>query len=165
MSTRVVRGKDFKFYRDTEAYDPTGYFTSSVWSLVKNIKDVTRNLETALADASVRGSTYKQQVGTMKDLSIDTQMVYDAYDDDLQAFENAFHLSENVPICVLDGDIETVGSRGIMLVAQVSKFQGNEALEDVGLVDITFVPGYDPVNLPTRVVVNSPGVLTPVAEA
>lgn len=159
----AVRGKDFKLYRDTEANDPYGYWASPSWSLINNVKDVTRGLEKAMADASVRGSSFRQKVGTLKDLSLDFQMVYDQTDPDLAAFEVAFYDDTNIPMASLDGPIGTVGSAGIRFIAQVAKFEQDEALENVGLVNISLVPGYDPENLPTRVIVDTPGTLTVVS--
>ena len=69
----VTRGKDFKLYRNTD--DP--YDNSPNWSLVTNVRDLTRNVEKALADASTRAADVRQQVSTMIDVSIDFQMVYD----------------------------------------------------------------------------------------
>lgn len=149
----VVRGKDFYLYRNTD--DP--YDNSPTWGLVENVRDLTRNLEKALADASIRGSTFRLQVGTLKDLSIDFQMVYDGTDTDLIAFEDAYHTDEDIEVLILDGPIGTAGSKGLRVHAQVTNFTINEALEDVGLVDVTLVPGYRPLNLPRRVQVVTPG--------
>jgi hypothetical protein len=152
----VIRGKDFKLYRNTDS----PYDNSPTWALVPNVKDLTRNLEKTLADASVRGSTFRQQVGTMKDLSLDFQMVYDPTDSDVTAFETAFFADGDVEILVLDGLISASGSKGLRFMAQVTNFTVNEALEDVGLVDVTLVPGYYPTNLPRRVSVVTPGSVT-----
>ncbi len=149
----VVRGKDFKLYRNSD--DP--YDNSPTWTLVDNVRDLTRNLEKALADASIRGSTFRQQVGTLKDLSLDFQMVYDPSDTDLVAYENAFYDDSNIETLILDGPIGTAGSKGIRFMAQITKFTVNEALEDVGLVDVTVTVGYDSSNLPRRVEVVTPG--------
>jgi hypothetical protein len=152
----AVRGKDFKLYRNTSTT------TTPAWAEVVNVKDVTRNLEKALADASIRGTSFRQQVGTLKDLSIDFQMVYNNGDADLLAFEAAFYSDANIGVLCLDGPISTVGSAGIQFTSQVTKFGQAEALEDVGLVDVTLVPGYDPTNPPTRVTVSTAGTVTPV---
>ena len=81
MAGEVVRGKDFKMYRNTD--DP--YDNAPTWSEVVNIKDLTRNREKDLADASIRGSTYHLQVATLKTLTVDFQMVYAPDDIDLIA--------------------------------------------------------------------------------
>lgn len=149
----VVRGKDFKLYRNTDA----PYDSDPTWGEVTNVRDLTRNKTKALADASIRGSEYRQQVGTLKDLSLDFQMVYDPDDADVIAYEEAYEDDSNVETLVLDGPIDTIGSKGVRFMAQVTDFTINEALEDVGLVDVKIVVGYDSSNLPRRVHVTSPG--------
>ena len=149
----AVRGKDFKLYRNSDS----PYDNSPTWVEMDNAKDVTRTLEKALADASTRASTFRQQVSTLLDLTIAWQMVYNDTDTHLQAFEDAFYDETPVEMLALDGSINTAGSRGIRFMAQISKFTINEALEDVGTVDIEVVPAYYPTNLPRRVEVNTPG--------
>ena len=142
----ITRGKDFKLYRNTDR----PYDNSPTWSLVDNVKDLTRNLEKQLADASTRASEFQMQMGTLKTLSIDFQMVYDG-GADVTAFEAAFFADSNVELAILDGLISVSGSKGIRSMFQVTKFTVNEALTDVGLVDVTIVPSYYPTNQPRRV--------------
>lgn len=152
----VVRGKDFYLYRNVD--DP--YDDSPTWSHVVNVRDLTRNNTPALADASIRGSTFRLQVPTLKEMSLDFQMVYDPEDLDVAAFDEAFYADGLVEILDLDGPIGTAGSKGIRMHALVSNFTVNEALEDVGMIDISLVPGYTPDNPPRRVVVVTPGSVT-----
>lgn len=149
----ATRGKDFFLYRDTD--DP--YDNSPTWSHVANVRDLTRNGESDLADASIRGSTYHMQVPTLINAGIDFQMVYDGGDADQIAFQAAQISGDLIAVLDLDGDINTVGSKGLFMLAQVSKFVVNEALTDVGLVDISLVPGYAPDTLPRLVHVVTPG--------
>lgn len=145
----AIRGKDFKLYRNTD--DP--YDISPTWSLVNNVKDLTRNVEKALADASTRVSSVRQQVSTMIDVSIDFQMVYDG-GADVTAFEDAFWEETDIELAFLDALISVNGAKGLRGMFQVSKFTVNEALEDVGLVDVTVVPAYYPTNVARRVTSN-----------
>jgi hypothetical protein len=148
----AVRGKDFKLYYNSDVpYDDV-----PTWVEVTNVKDVTQNVEKALADASTRGSSFRQQVGTLKDLSIDFQMVHDPSDAARTAFETAFYTDADVEILILDGPIATVNSAGIRFMSQVTKFTGNQGLEDVGLDDVTIVPSYSATDAPRRVHVASP---------
>jgi hypothetical protein len=151
----VTRGKDFVLYYNTgESY------VTPTWVEVKNVRDLTRNLESALADASVRGSVFRLQVPTLKDFSLEFQMVYDPEDDAFNDFEDAYFEDEEVEFLVLDGPIGTEGSRGIRFEGLISNFTNNEALEDVGLTDVTVVPGYVPENPPRRVSVVTAGTVT-----
>lgn len=155
----AILGKDFYLYRDTDQpYDGT-----PVYEVVSNIKDLTRGLEKALADASTRGTGgFRAQLGTLKDLSLEFQMVYDPDDTDVIAFQDAFFSDDNIQFVILDGPISTTGSKGIRFMGQITNFSINEALEDVGLVDVSIVPGYDTAaaNQPKRVTVSAPNVLT-----
>jgi hypothetical protein len=153
----AVRGKDFKLYRNT------GNTNTPTWTEVTNVRDVTRNLELALADASIRGSSFKQQVGTMKDLSLDTQMVYDQADAAYTAFEDSFFNATTLDLLVLDGSIATVNNKGLRFEAQVTTFSVNEGLEDVGLTDVTVVPAYSTTNPPRRVNVANANTVTNTA--
>lgn len=155
----AVRGKDFKLYRNTD--DP--YDNTPTWSEVKNVRDLARNLDKDLADASNRGSDFHMQLATLKTLEVDFQMVTDDDDEDYAAFEEAFFDDSNVELLLLNGPIGTAGSSGIRLMAQVSGFGSNENLTDVGLTDVKVVPGYAPDNLPRRVHVVTPGSVEDVA--
>ena len=145
----VTRGKDFKLYRNTDS----PYDNSPAWSLVTNVRDLTRNVEKAMADASTRANNVRQQVSTMIDVSIDFQMVYDG-GADVSAFEDAFWDETDIELAFLDALIATSGAAGLRGMFQVSKFSVNEALEDVGLVDVTVVPAYYPTNVARRVTSN-----------
>ena len=153
----VVRGKDFKLYVNDSDVPAT-----PDWLELTNVRDVTRNLAKALADASTRLSDYRQQVGTLKDLSLDTQIVYDPADPLFVILQEAFDTDTNLEILDLDGSIDTAGSKGLKFMSQITNFTTAEALEDVGLVDVTFVVGYDSANPPVGVQVTTPGAVVPL---
>ena len=142
----VTRGRDYHFYRNTD--DP--YDNSPTWSLVTNIRDLTRNIEKVMADASTRVTEWGMQVGVKKEFTANFQMVDDGGADAL-AFEDAFYEDTDIEIAMLNGPISTSGSRGFRAMIQVSKFTVNEALEDVGLIDVSVVIAYNTTNLPRRV--------------
>jgi hypothetical protein len=151
----VTRGKDFRLYADTGTTTPT-------WTELTNVRDVTRNLEKALADASTRLSDYRQQVGTLKELSLDFQIVYDPDDELFQLLADHFDSDENLMLLDLDGSIDTIGTKGLQFDSQITKFGVSEALEDVGLVDVTAVVAYSTF-VPTHVAVSTAGTVTPAA--
>lgn len=156
----VVRGKDFKLYVNTAVSPAPDDFLE-----LSNVRDVTRNLTKALADASTRLSDYRAQVGTLKELSLDTQVVYSPDDELFQILQDAFDNDTNLDLLDLDGSIDTIGSKGLRFMGQVTNFTTNEALEDVGLVDITIVPGYDAANPPHGVEVAVAGAVVPTASS
>jgi hypothetical protein len=158
----VVRGKDFKLYvNDAAPVVPPAPENPPEWLELSNVRDVTRNLTKALADASTRLSDFRQQVGTLKELSLDTQIVYDPTDPLFLIIQGAFDTDANLDILDLDGSIDVVGSKGLRFRGQVTNFTTGEALEDVGLVDITFVVGYDAANPPHGVEVVVAGTVEP----
>jgi len=73
----VKLGLDAKLYRNT------GTFAAPAWNEIKNVKDVTLNLEAGEADVTTRGNAgWKATVATLKDGSIEFEMVWDTADDD-----------------------------------------------------------------------------------
>lgn len=149
----AVLGKDFKLYRNSD--DP--YDSSPTWVEVTNVRDFSRTNKKTLADLSTRATSYKQQKGTMKELTLKWGMVYNPADAGMTAFEDAYHDGDLVEVLVLDGSIQTAGSAGIRFMAEVSDFSDDENLEDVGTVNIEVVVGYYPDNPPRRVHVTTPG--------
>jgi len=159
----ATRGKDFKIYINTDA-SPYGYSGSPTWTEWNIVRDVTRNLGNIMADSSIRATEFYLEVPTLTQLTIDAQSVYVPSDVCLQELEAAFYDKEAVEIVVLDGPIGTIGSRGVYFVANVTKFNDTEALEGVGMVDVTLSPsGLDTAHLPARVQVLAPNVLTPMS--
>jgi len=73
MATRL--GMDAKLYRNT------GDYATPTWVEVSNVKDVTLNLEKGEADVTTRANAgWRATVGTLKDASIEFQMVWDTVD-------------------------------------------------------------------------------------
>jgi hypothetical protein len=72
----VKLGLDAKLYRNT------GTYAAPVWNEIKNVKDVTLNLEAGEADVTTRGNNgWRATVATLKDGSIEFEMVWDSADD------------------------------------------------------------------------------------
>ena len=79
----VKLGLDAKLYRNT------GTQAAPVWNEIKNVKDVTLNLEAGEADVTTRGNAgWRATVATLKDGSIEFDMVWDTADDDFSATPN-----------------------------------------------------------------------------
>ena len=73
----VKLGLDAKLYRNT------GTFASPAWNEVINVKDLTLNLEAGEADVTTRGNNgWRATVATLKDGSIEFEMVWDTADAD-----------------------------------------------------------------------------------
>ena len=135
MSTRL--GMDAKLYRNT------GDYATPVWVEVSNVKDVTLNLEKGEADVTTRANGgWRATVGTLKDASIEFQMVWDTVDAGFDTIRQAFFDNTPIEFAVMDGDITDPDSEGLRATFDIFNFTRNEALEEAILVDVSIKPTY-----------------------
>ena len=125
-------GLDAKIYRNT------GTVAVPIFNLIENVKDVTLSLEKALADVTTRAAQgFRQEIGTLKEVEVTFQMVWDGTDDDFTAIKDAFFDGTQIHFAVMDGDVDTTGKQGLQAFFIVSAFTRNEPLEDAITVDVT----------------------------
>jgi len=142
----VKLGLDAKLYRNT------GTFASPAWNEITNVKDVTLNLEAGEADVTTRGNAgWRATVATLKDGSIEFEMVWDTADDDFAAIRDTFLNRAGVEFAVMDGDITLTGSQGLQATCIVTNFSRNESLEEAFPLSVTVKPTFS-VNPPSWVV-------------
>jgi hypothetical protein len=135
MSIRL--GLEAKLYRNT------GSLGSSLWQPVNNVRDVTLNLETGEADVTTRGNSgWRAGIGTLKEASIEFEMVWDTEDVHFAAFKDAFFSGSPIELMVMDGDASLADSQGLQAVCQITNFTRSEALEDSITVSVTAKPTY-----------------------
>src|SRR5688572_3094969 len=135
MSTRL--GMDAKLYRNA------GSFGSPIWTEVTNVKDLTLNLEKGEADVTTRANGgWRATVGTLKDASIEFQMVGDTVDAGFDAIRQAFFNNAPLEFAVMDGDITDPDSEGLRATFDIFNFTRNEALEEAIMVDVSIKPTY-----------------------
>ena len=135
MATRL--GMDAKLYRNS------GSYATPTWEEIGNVKDVTLNLEKGEADVTTRANNgWRATVGTLKDASIEFQMVWDTLDSDFDAIRQAFFNNAAIEFAVMDGDITDPDSEGLRATFDIFSFTRNEALEEAILVDVTIKPTY-----------------------
>lgn len=133
----VKLGLDAKLYRNT------GDYGAPTWAEVKNVKDVTLNLEAGEADVSTRGNGgWRANIATLKDASLEFEMVWDTADADFTALRTAFLANGAVEFAVMDGDIETAGSQGLRALMAITNFSRSEPLEEAISVSVTAKPTY-----------------------
>jgi hypothetical protein len=143
----VKLGLDARLYRNT------GTYAAPIWNEIKNVKDVTLNLEAGEADVTTRGNAgWRATVATLKDGSIEFEMVWDTADDDFAAIRDAFLNRGAIEFAVMDGDITVAGSQGLRATCMVTSFSRNEALEEAITVSVTVKPTYS-VTPPSWIVV------------
>jgi Phage tail tube protein len=133
----VKLGLDAKLYRNT------GTHAAPAWNEVKNVKDVTLSLEAGEADVTTRANAgWRATVATLKDGSVEFEMVWDTADDDFTAIRDAFLNHTALEFAVMDGDIATAGSQGLRAACAVTNFSRNEALEEAITVGVTVKPTF-----------------------
>ena len=143
----VKLGLDAKLFRNT------GTYGTPTWNEITNVRDVTLNLEAGEADVTTRGNNgWRATVATLKDGSIEFEMVWDSADDDFTAIRDAFLNKTAVELAVLDGDVLTTGSQGLRASFMVTSFSRNEPLEEAITVSVTMKPTYS-VNPPEWMIV------------
>ena len=135
MSVRL--GLDAKLYRNTGTYE------TPTWVEMTNVKDLTLNLESGEADVSTRGAGgWRATVATLKDGSIEFEMVWDTEDAGFTAIQQAWFGNTSIEFAVMDGDITTSGSQGLRATFSITKFSRNEPLEEALSVSVSAKPTY-----------------------
>jgi predicted secreted protein len=130
-------GMEAKLYRNT------GNYASPTWSEVANVRDLTMNTEKGSADVTTRGNSgWRAMAGTLKDLSVEFEMVYDTADEDFTAIQTAFMDNDQVEFAVMDGDIAEAGTQGIRATFEVMNFSQSEPLEEAIIVSVTLSAAY-----------------------
>ena len=101
-------GNAYKAYRATAALASVVAATvdAMTWNLVSNVKDVTTNLEASEADATTRGSTFRQYIAGMLDGSVEFEMIADSADADFTALQSAFFAKTTVPMAFMNGGLQ-----------------------------------------------------------
>lgn len=133
----VKLGLDAKLYRNAGSYE------SPDWKEIANVRDVTLNLEAGEADVTTRANAgWRANVGTLKDASLEFEMVWDSEDENFTAIRQAFLSGSAVEFAVMDGDIDTSSSQGLRATMSVTNFSRNEPLEEAITVSVSAKPTY-----------------------
>lgn len=130
-------GLDAKLYRNAGSYE------SPDWKEIGNVRDVTLNLEAGEADVTTRANAgWRANIATLKDGTVEFEMVWDTDDENFTAIRQAFLSSGAVEFAVMDGDIDTSGSQGLRATMSITSFSRNEPLEEAITVSVTAKPTY-----------------------
>jgi len=108
-----------------------------VWSNISLTKDLTLNLDKTEADASARVSGWTLTVGTMKNATIEFEIIEDTTDANWTALKNSFINGTEIDVAVLNGPSATVGSNGIRAYMEVMTFNRNEQLNGIITRNVT----------------------------
>ena len=133
----IKLGMGAKLYRNS------GDYATPVWTEMQNVKDLTLNLEAGEADVTTRGDAgWRATIATLKDGSIEFEMVWDTEDANFTAIKDAFFGNTTVEFAVMDGDVMTTGSQGLRAEMSITGFSRSEALEEAMMVSVTAKPTY-----------------------
>jgi len=134
----VKMGMDAKLY-----YCAAGIGGTPTWTELTNVKNATLTTEKGEADVTTRANNgWKATMGTLKDGSVEFEMIWDTEDDGFTAIQTAFFANTVLGIAVMDGDIETAGNQGLWADMAVLNFSREEPLEEAITVKVTLKPGY-----------------------
>jgi hypothetical protein len=131
-------GMDCKLY-----FNNGGTWAAPTWSEIGNAKDVTLNLETGEADVTTRGNAgWRATMATLKEGTIEFEMVWDNEDDSFAAFQQAYFSNTPIEVAAMDGDVTESGSSGLHADFSVTNFSRNEPLEEAVTASVTIKPTY-----------------------
>jgi hypothetical protein len=125
---------------DCKLYYNTGSYTTPNWQEITNAKDVTIPLTKGEADTSRRGTTWKTRRGTLKDASIDFQIVQEDGDAAFAALLDSYLNGTPIELLALNGDVAEAGSEGLRCTCEVFSFQDGQALESAVVYDVSAKP-------------------------
>ena len=135
MSIRL--GMEAKLYRNT------GTYGAPVWAEVGNVRDLTLNLEAGEADVTTRANDgWRATVATLKEGSIEFEMVWDTADAHFTAIQDAFFNNTSVEFAVMDGDITVAGTQGLRATMSITNFSRSEPLEEAVTASVSAKPTF-----------------------
>lgn len=119
----------------------SGTYAIPTWGSVDNAKDVKLNLEAGESDASRRASAgWKETLTTLKDASIDVEMVYENGDADYETLRDAFLNGTVLDVAAMDQDIANSGAEGLRMQAKVASLSRDEGLENTVMLSVKLRP-------------------------
>lgn len=125
----IKLGMDAKLY-----YKTGGQGGGGNWTELTNAKDVTLNLEKGEADVSTRANSgWRATVGTLKEASVEFEMVWDTADAGFTAIKDAFFNNTMIGLQVLDA----AAGQGLQADFSITNFTRAEPLEEALTVSVT----------------------------
>ena len=125
-------------------YKVGGQSGGGAWLELTNVRDVTASQEAGDADATTRGNAstgFMASIPTLKDASVDFEMVWDTSDAGFTAIKNAFYAvaaaDKIIGLEVFDGDRTDGGTQGLRGDFAIPKFDRSEPLNDLMKVAVT----------------------------
>lgn len=133
-------GKDCKLYYCATALSASNTPATASWLEIDNVRDLAVNADKGEADVSSRKSSWRQTLGTLKNGSLDFDMVWEPADPAFAAIRDAFIGDGEVAMAAMDGDITGSTVEGLASNFSVTTFTRNEPLEEGVTVAVTVKP-------------------------
>ena len=134
----VKFGLDAKLY-----FCAAGIGGTPTWTELTNVKNVTLNLQKGEADVTTRANNgWKATAGTLKEGSIEFEMVWDTADAGFTAIKDAYFNNTTIGLAAMDGAVATTGSQGLWADCMIIDFSRDEPLEEALSVKVTAKPTY-----------------------
>ncbi|GIW83213.1 MAG: hypothetical protein KatS3mg105_5020 [Gemmatales bacterium] len=128
-------GYNAKLYRNT------GTFSTPVWTVIDNVKDLTVTLQKEEVESNYRASSpWKTSEPTLIDLSVNWQMAHDKDDTNWQAIRDAFFNNNIIELLVIDRDVTVSGAQGVRFRCKVFNFTKTETLNGLQTWEVMVKP-------------------------
>lgn len=116
-------------------YKVDGQGGGGSWLEIGNAKDVTLSMEKGEADVTTRANAgWRATIGTLKEVSVEFEMVWDTADAAFTAIKDAFLASQGIiGFQILDAD----AGQGLQADFDITSFVRNEPLEEAVTVSVT----------------------------
>jgi hypothetical protein len=127
-------------------YCVAGIGGSPTWIELTNVKNVTLSMTKGEADVTTRANKgWKATAGTLKEASIEFEMVWDTQDQGFSSIKNAYFDGTLIGVAAMDGPVSgpnSSGSQGLWADCMITDFSRDEPLEEALSVKVTAKPTY-----------------------
>ena len=107
------------------------------WVELANVRDVTLSLEAGEADVTTRANSgWRAVVATLKEASVEFEMVWDTADAGFGAVKDAYLNNAPIGMQILDGSTSGAGE-GLQADFMITSFSRSESLEEAITVSVT----------------------------
>ncbi len=118
-------------------YKTGGQDGAGSWVELANVRDVTLSLEAGEADVTTRANSgWRAVVATLKEASVEFEMVWDTADAGFGAVKDAFLNNAPIGMQILDGSSSGAGE-GLQADFMITSFSRSESLEEAITVSVT----------------------------
>jgi TP901-1 family phage major tail protein len=118
-------------------YKTGGQDGAGSWTELANVRDVTLSLEAGEADVTTRANSgWRAVVATLKEASVEFEMVWDTADAGFGAVKDAYLNNAPIGMQILDGSSSGAGE-GLQADFMITSFSRSESLEEAITVSVT----------------------------